>query len=89
MIEADKFLEATFILKSLENFILVKFYQALSIQSSLVENGLCRAIAVVWTVADTKFLKSSDLIYICPTKQNGTKVAFANMPNTACFQHSF
>lgn len=51
MIEADKFLEATFILKSLENFILVKFYQALSFQSSLVENGLCRAIAVVWTVA--------------------------------------
>lgn len=28
MIEADKFLEVTFILKSLENFILVKFYQA-------------------------------------------------------------
>lgn len=45
MIEADKFLEVTFILKFLENFILVKFYQALSIQSNLLENGPCRAIA--------------------------------------------
>lgn len=51
MIEADKFLEVTFILKSPENFILVKFYQSLSIQSGLLENGLCRAIAVVQTVA--------------------------------------
>lgn len=51
MIEADKFLEVTFILKSPEIFILVKFYQSLSIQSGLLENGLCRAIAVVQTVA--------------------------------------
>lgn len=51
MTEADKFLEVTFILKSPEIFILVKFYQSLSIQSGLLENGLCRAIAVVQTVA--------------------------------------
>lgn len=51
MTEADKFLEVTFMLKSLENFILVQFYEALSIQSSLLENGLCRAIAVIQTLA--------------------------------------